>query len=340
MSRIGSPRAGDGRESAGSRWPRWIAGAIVVGALGWIGNGLMQSSHQWMCGWARGPASWLGDCAAYEQKPTQVVVPMDLTGLSGPKTKSQIKAEKKAFDQRRFVDAVVDNDKVELDLLSKEGFQLTSTEVCEFLRDPRLRMRPSLAAELERFATERIACKSLEAQFGKNEEPTKDGPTTLLYNYRSFNQCWHRSELEILSLIDSWISIRPSEDLRRTSKHLLKAYHVAAKASHDELKQLCRERHARKTEVLRGISIFRTDNKDDFIDAVFSFSASCENVGELSSPKHRMVMEMDESISSRNGAPPRSIESRIASACSWLTEKTGVHPKAAYMSKYLERWSK
>lgn len=74
MSRYSSPRAGDGKEYAGGGRLKWIVGAIVGGALAWIGSGFMQSTHQWMCGWARGPAGWLSDCAAYSNRSTQTVI--------------------------------------------------------------------------------------------------------------------------------------------------------------------------------------------------------------------------------------------------------------------------
>lgn len=57
----------------------WVLGGGAVG-LALVVLQLMQAPqtvvafHEWMCGWARGPAGMFGDCADHAQKPTQTVI--------------------------------------------------------------------------------------------------------------------------------------------------------------------------------------------------------------------------------------------------------------------------
>jgi hypothetical protein len=329
-----------GQAPTGSSWSQlsrvW---KVLWGAIGGVAMlvGLalaVPEAHERMCTgtpwWQSWGTSLSLDCTAYAQKTT----PVDLSVLSPPKTKSEVRAEKAQFDLRRFFGAVQDGDREELDKLYAEGWRLKPEVACG---DFGLWNSHSRIALLHKFAQGPILC---DAGYGP-----VDGPAYLLHKYWGYNECWHKAHSETISLIDGWVAIKPSKDLRQIANRLLKAYAVAEKAPQNEIEALCKRRHADGNT--DGVSIFRDLNESEFHDAVFSFSASCEVARDRGNYVVRSLVGIDKGIiesqmrtSSRNGAPPESMEDRIALECNLRTKRTGVHPKAAYMKDHLLRWAK
>lgn len=265
----------------------------------------MQSSHQWMCGWARGPAGWLGDCTSYAKKPTQVVV----TGPVVPQTKGDLYR----FGLKRFVESIDQDDKEEFDKLFAEGWRMQTKDACNLVLWKKI--TPSFVVALERFAREKIVCSAME------------GPAYVL---SSIDGCLRDGDFGSngkLAAIDRWIALRPSPDLKNAASMMSKAYNTARTATLDEIAQLC-------LRTYYGEDGRRpTGAEAEFITTVFRASKACRSDSKMNYGGSYIgfMSHYHGNYSNRNDQ---------LELCRSLVKESGLDPKAAPFKVFLDRWSR
>jgi hypothetical protein len=200
-----------------------------------------------MCGWARGPAGWFGNCGAYSQKSPPIIV-------NGPSA-LQTKGDLYTFGLRRFVESLDQDDKDEFDKLFAEGWRLRTENACNLLLWKNI--TPNLVMALDRFAKEKIVCDG------------EEGPAHIFSRISGCLRDLDFGPNGKLAAIDRWNILRPSRALRDSAERHLKAYRLAQTAKADELAELCIKRHGPEAGKLPQVEL-------RFIDSVFSFTESCK----------------------------------------------------------------
>lgn len=278
----------------------------VPAAIAWLQGHEMACS--WSPGWQRF-AGWFGDCGAYAQKPTQVVV----TGPLAPQTKGDVYR----FNLKRFLESIDQDDKEELDKLAAEGWRLQTSDACNLLLGRQV--TPALVSTVEKFSKDRISCGG------------SDGPVHLLSRGP---KCWRdfSTFATEMAAIDEWMKIRPSQELKVAASRLLKAYRFAESASQSQLIKLCNDRHS--TSRVSGAVNTLGSSETDFADAVFSFSGSCQAMGH--SYDSRSIVSLI-GISDLYGG---HAQPSVLGMCENNVKKLGIDPKAVPIKEYLQRWAK
>lgn len=291
-------------------WGLVVVLATVIGVL--QGPKALVDLHELMCGSAswKGVAGRFGDCAAYAQKPTQVVI----TGAgvpSGPLPKAVVYNEQ----LQQFETALRDGDGAFLNHLHAAGFRLKAENVCFLLNaTPSFRWKVSEARHLEsvrNFSESAVKCGNLPldaAMLKRLMERIVDGicPGTEM----------QKTGIELLN---SWIAIAgKSPDLRQIAKEQIAIVKKSGSMSKAELIELC----------MRDFGSY--DGRLRASRASYVFTSSCNAVlGQISTHTALPTFSMD----------GESEADRAKRLCMHEIKTAGLHDQAKSLLSALAGWS-